>query len=116
LTYNIQNIGLDIFTSSISLFSVYAYDGASIAEGLREFAPVRPLLPRNRVGRLRELTDETVGVKRIASCRDCSDFRQSTVRIESSTQMWGDHQPAVVRGDGGSDAATCFGGGKELQE
>ena len=50
------------------LFSVYAYDGAGIAEGLRVLAPVRPLLPRKRVGRLRELTDETVGVKWIASC------------------------------------------------
>ena len=78
------------------------------------FASFRPLLLCNRVRGLREATahDNHCPVDRIliASARagGCWLFG-----IESSRDVQGHDSVAVVYDDGGSEAATCFGGGKE---
>ena len=75
------------------------------------FAPVRPLLLCHRAGRLRKAithdTNRPVGciLTAAAGVGDLALFG-----IESSRDVQGHDSVAVVYDDGGSEAATCFGG------
>ncbi len=75
------------------------------------FAPVRPLLLCIRVGRLRKATVHANhrSADRILIAVAHTGGR-SLFGIESALNVQGRDSAAVVFDDGGSEAATCFGG------